>query len=590
MSLRGKILIVVSGIGILTCVIFAIIIRSALYTMTMAEVDAVAKNLLDRSVQMFMVSTVKFHNEYNAATSDEVKAKVKADWDRSILAVDEAVIHDFGDGENRVRLIGDEKIFGIKPLGGDNTVIKEEFETRAAKALADGKTPMIKENDGKTLRISVPLPSLAHAGCAECHLGNATQNIVLGTLNAYVPLEHRFAAMNGRIIEFTLSLVAVLAVMIIVITWYLGRAVIKPVQKLQKLAHIMREGDLSERATVSTQDEMGKMAQAMNELVDSLGERAKLAEAIANGNLTNKVTLASDRDVLGKALLDMTGQLNRVLGRVSEAVSEVSQSAEQLSSASESLSQGATEQAASLEEIGSSMTEIGSQTQTNAGNAQQANRLAIATRESAEHGATQMNQLMTSIHGISTSSREVSKVIKVIDDIAFQTNLLALNAAVEAARAGRHGKGFAVVADEVRNLAARSAKAAKETSEMIEGSIRQVTEGTDVAGKTSAALTEIVGAAVKVADLLGDIAAASSEQAQGISQVSQGLTQINAVTQRSTASAEETASAAEELRGQAGVLREVVSKFKLDESLADDHVDVNARPALGNPSRYLPRY
>jgi methyl-accepting chemotaxis protein len=125
---------------------------------------------------------------------------------------------------------------------------------------------------------------------------------------------------------------------------------------------------------------------------------------------------------------------------------------------------------------------------------------------------------------------------------------------------------------------------------MIEGSIRQVTEGTDVAGKTSAALTEIVGAAVKVADLLGDIAAASSEQAQGISQVSQGLTQINAVTQRSTASAEETASAAEELRGQAGVLREVVSKFKLDESLADDHVDVNARPALGNPSRYLPRY
>jgi methyl-accepting chemotaxis protein len=231
-----------------------------------------------------------------------------------------------------------------------------------------------------------------------------------------------------------------------------------------------------------------------------------------------------------------------------------------------------------MEEISASMTEMASQTSATAGNATTATNLAQQARSSAEQGNTQMAEMVKAMAAIKQSGQDISGIIKTIDEIAFQTNLLALNAAVEAARAGQHGKGFAVVAEEVRNLAARSAKAAKETSDLIAGSVRVTEEGARIAEETARHLEEIVGGATKVSQLVAEMAEASSGQAEGINQVNLGLQQIDQVTQQNTASAEEVASAAEELASQAITLKAMLGRFQLENTTTWQHAALPERP------------
>ncbi len=251
--------------------------------------------------------------------------------------------------------------------------------------------------------------------------------------------------------------------------------------------------------------------------------------------------------------------LNRAIRGLTASHEQVSSAAGEVSAASQSLAEGSSQQAASVEETSSSLEEMSSMTKQNASNAGQADSLMKQANQVVNKANTSMSQLSTSMQEISKASEDTSKIIKTIDEIAFQTNLLALNAAVEAARAGEAGAGFAVVADEVRNLAMRAAEAAKNTAALIEGTVKKVIEGTALVKTTNDAFKEVAGSTVKVGELVGEIAAASSEQALGIEQVNIAVTEMDKVTQQNAATAEESASASEELNAQAEEMKGYVT-------------------------------
>jgi len=346
-------------------------------------------------------------------------------------------------------------------------------------------------------------------------------------------------------------------------------AVIAPVQEAARILQQMSEGNLQVRVTGNYMGDHAEIKNALNDTLDSLASYVKEISYVLNEMANSNLDLSINSEYKGDfaqikdSLNLIVDSLNEVLGDVNSATDQVASGSRQVSDSSMSLSQGATEQASSIEELTASIEQIASQTKKNAQNANQAKNIAETAKGDAIQGNEQMKHMLTAMTDINESSNNISKIIKVIDEIAFQTNILALNAAVEAARAGKHGKGFAVVAEEVRNLAARSANAAKETTDMIEGSIIKAVDGTKIANETAIALSNIVKGVAEAANLVSDIAVASNEQAIGVEQINQGIMQISEVVQTTSATSEETAAASEELSSQADMLKAQVSKFKL---------------------------
>lgn len=344
------------------------------------------------------------------------------------------------------------------------------------------------------------------------------------------------------------------------------RSLVGPLGQTVRMIEEMEKGHLDLRLNMRRQDEIGQLAGAMDSLAASLEQEVVSSlQKLAQGDLTFQVAPRDQQDVVRGALKTLGADLNSLVGSIQQVGQQIATGAAQVSDTSQSLSQGATIQASSLEEVSSSIAELSSQTQSNADSAAQANSLAEQVKVSAENGNKHMVTMTQSMQEIREAGQSISRIIKAIDEIAFQTNLLALNAAVEAARAGVHGKGFAVVAEEVRNLAARSAKAARETAELIESSVEKTEKGAAIADKNAESLKEVVAGVGKVSAFLAEIAVASREQAEGIHQINLGLGQMDNVTQQNTASAEESAAAAEVLSGQAQALQHELSRFTLQQ-------------------------
>lgn len=411
-------------------------------------------------------------------------------------------------------------------------------------------------------------------------VAETVENLKLSIKDHQDTLGPRLQAENKQSSLLVKALTGIAFVFGILVTMILVRSISRPIVQGVALAGDIAKGDFTQRLNLDRRDEIGKLASALDGMADSLLANAQAAEEIAAGNLDVDVRLASEKDVLGRALKTMVENLNDIMAQVQAAGEQIASGSSQVADTSQSLSQGATEQASSLEEISSSVQEMSNRTSTNAENSNQASQLSGHAKNSAIEGSKQMDVMIQAMGDINASSQNISKIIKVIDEIAFQTNLLALNAAVEAARAGQHGKGFAVVAEEVRNLAARSAKAAGETAELIEASVKKAESGVSIAQSTSKSLEDIVENVSRVNEIIEEIAAATNEQAQGIGQINVGLGQVDQVTQQNTASAEESAAAAEELSSQAEQMRQLLQRFKLREqrgrvamSLHNDNLD-----------------
>jgi methyl-accepting chemotaxis protein len=310
-------------------------------------------------------------------------------------------------------------------------------------------------------------------------------------------------------------------------------------------------------------DEMGECAHNLGNVVAALNGVSELLSMVADGDLTVSHKAMSEDDKISASIIHMVDNLNLMFGEIDQASEQVSLGANQISDASSNLAEGSTEQAATVEELSASIADVAAKTKANAERANDAAKLSETIKANAEKGSHQMSEMTEAVSEINQASQDISKVIKVIDDIAFQTNILALNAAVEAARAGEAGKGFAVVADEVRNLASKSAAAAKETGSLIENSMKKAELGSAIAAETATSLSEIVEGINQSTDLISDIAKSSEEQNFAIMQINTGIGQVSEVVQKNSATAEESAASAEELNAQSAILQDHISRFRL---------------------------
>lgn len=425
----------------------------------------------------------------------------------------------------------------------------------------------------------------------ESYVGN-TQILGVDHLCSYVPTKGEDGKINGLIfsgisisnanaqVTSTVKATCVLGgamvfICIALLAVYIRNIVSAPLTKLTVLAQTMERGELglngsqSMEIDIHSNNEIGFLAETFQKTILRLkgyiGEISTVLESIAQGDLT----LATKQDYVGdfasirESLDNILNKLNNTMSQIVESSEHVSNGSEQMSIGAQALSQGAVEQASAVEELDSNIRQISEEVGKTAENAVQASQKVEAVGAQLMESNQKMQEMIEAMEAIDARSNEIGKIIKTIENISSQTNILALNAAVEAARAGEVGKGFAVVAEEVRELAGRSAEASKSTAELIERSIEAVKQGTRIASETAEQLVIVVSGANEVVETTNLIAEAARGQADAVFEIREQINQISNVVQTNSATAEESAATSQQLSSQAGLLRNMISMFRI---------------------------
>ena len=359
---------------------------------------------------------------------------------------------------------------------------------------------------------------------------------------------------------------------LIALTHFLIRTSLAPLKKISSSGVEVAKGNFDVDIQYNKKDEIGELAESMREIMQRIRTisdlQNKLSE-LSKGNfrvdMEDQEYYAGAYAPLLQSLRDIRGDLSNTIKEIRNSAEQVQEGADQVSNAAQSLSEGATEQASSIEELSATMDDISHKIDSTVKITEEVAKLSNDAEKAVNVSTNKMDEMSRAMQDITEKSQEINKIIKTIDDIAFQTNILSLNASIEAARAGAAGKGFAVVADEVGNLAQKSAKAAQNTSSLIEEAIDAIGKGAKLSEETAQSLVVVSEQSKKINSMISNISLASDEQAKGVKQVSVGIDQISSVVQNNSATAEESAAASEELTGQAHTLNELMEKFQLKE-------------------------